>query len=171
MAAARRAAATPAPPDWVWRRRNTARAFSLCRETESRWACWSATSAASSPVASATRLARTPKALRASRPHPPPWASTTMGRKVKPCAAQSRAVSWCCLLNSSYRSVAALDEAADAARRSARNPDVAAKSQAAAVPLRYRGRDIDVGRAAAFVVHLGPALLAPGGGLPGGARG
>ena len=66
MAAARRAAATPAPPDCVWRRRNTARAFSLCRETESRWACWSATSAASSPVASATRLARTPKALRAS---------------------------------------------------------------------------------------------------------
>eukprot|EP00959_Pyramimonas_sp_CCMP1952_P069304 1446235-Pyramimonas_sp.AAC.1 len=49
--------------------------------------------------------------------------------KVKPCSAHSRAASWCCLLNSSHRPVGALDDAADAARRSARNPDAAAMSQ------------------------------------------
>eukprot|EP00959_Pyramimonas_sp_CCMP1952_P148116 3099315-Pyramimonas_sp.AAC.1 len=59
--------------------------------------------------------------------------------KARSASRQACAVPWCCRLYSSYLSRAAAGSAAERAMRSARRPDVTAKSKAAESPPRHRG--------------------------------
>ena len=132
-----------APPG---RRRSTARAFSFCRTTESRWAHLSATASTASPDDVEIRLAMTAKTCRASRPQPPAWASSTIGMKEIPSFAHKAAVSRCDLFFASYAAAAALPADAEAASRSLRMPLVTAKSKAAGRPSLHLGTYTSAGR-------------------------